>query len=84
MTEKDLRLCQNCKWSQPERTFERNNRCFHPNVNALDYYALSMNSTSNDNRGRGTDCAREREKRWPFAACGMRGALYEENKEMKR
>lgn len=74
----ELKLCQNCKWSEPEKSFEWNNRCFHPIVISRDPLALSWNSKEkSDHRGVGAHCREEREKRWPFGVCGMRGALYE-------
>lgn len=73
----ELKLCQNCKWSEPEKNFEWNNRCFHPQVIRTDRWALSKNAKDNDRRGCGVDTGPEREKRWPRGACGMRGALYE-------
>lgn len=73
----DLKLCQNCKWSQPEKKFEWNNHCYHPLVIQYDAWALSKNAKDGDVRGCGVDCRLEREKGWISGRCGMRGALYE-------
>jgi hypothetical protein len=76
-----LKLCQNCKWSAPERGAAWSNRCFNPVVNVRDPHALSWNASDGDRRGTGTSCIEERKKRWPIGACGMRGALYEAKEE---
>lgn len=71
-----LKLCQDCKWSTPEKNSEWNNRCYHPLVVAHDAWALAQNREG-EKRGYGVCCHEERKKGWLRGQCGMRGALYE-------
>jgi len=64
-------FCVECKWSVPEKNSEWALRCLNPKVNAKDTWALSAASI-----GEGTSCRAEREVEW-FAACGMKGKLWE-------
>ena len=70
------KLCQDCRWSRPERELSWNNRCLHPSAVARDAWALATNAPQP--AGAGVDCHTERGKRSLFAACGMRGKLWEE------
>lgn len=65
-------LCRDCKHSKPEERSEWNLRCTHPTVNAKDHWALAGGAANH-----GSTCTREREKRVWWAACGMRGRLWE-------
>lgn len=67
-------LCMDCKYSKPEKRSEWNNRCFHQKVVARDSWALANN---NEGMPFGVSCRAEREKRSLFAACGMKGKLWE-------
>jgi hypothetical protein len=65
-------LCKECKWSKPEANSDWNLRCTHPFVNSRDPWALSAGRGSG-----GTTAREERGKRSWFAACGMKGKLWE-------
>lgn len=67
-------LCRDCRHSRPEPSSNWNNRCFHPKVVSRDSWALASN---HEGESCGTSCRDERGKRSPFAACGMRGKLWE-------
>lgn len=67
----EIKLCRECKWSEPEANSEWNLRCQHVTVNRHDAWALASTVV-----GRGVSCHTERDKKWP-AKCGMRGALWE-------
>ncbi len=65
-----VKLCKDCKWSQPEKNSNWNLRCQCPEVNAKDAWALSQTTFE------GTSCHTERSEKW-FAACGMKGKMWE-------
>lgn len=65
-----VKLCNKCKWSVPEVNATWNLRCTNEEVNKKDPWALSAVVFS------GSSCREERESRF-FAACGMKGKLWE-------
>lgn len=67
----EVRLCRDCKWSQPERPDGGYYLdCTHPKVNSKDPWLLgSMFKV-------GSSCKDERENRW-CSPCGMKGKLWE-------
>jgi hypothetical protein len=76
MTKPFPALCKDCKWSKPERRpTDHNNRCFHPKVVCKDSWALANNNFEGDPTG--VYCRDERRKYSLFAACGMKGKLWE-------
>ena len=70
MTKPYPALCRDCKHSQPSTISDWNLRCINPVVNARDSWALAAVQIN------GSDARSEREKRI-FAACGMKGKLWE-------
>lgn len=67
------KLCRDCNHSKPEHNFEWNNRCYHVKVVIRDSQALAGNY---EGQPAGVCCRDERGKKW-FAACGMKGKLWE-------
>lgn len=65
-----VKLCHECRMHDTAPHGEI--RCMHPLVNKRDPWALSRP----DGAPHGSDCRSERSRRWPFGACGMRGALW--------
>lgn len=65
-------LCRDCKHSEPDNNSAWNLHCQHPVVNAADPWALSSSD-----KGRGSDCRRQREQTSFLAKCGMKGKLWE-------
>lgn len=73
MTKPYPALCTDCKHSKQQQGSEWNLLCQHPVVNANDPWALSRSGISQA----GSSCREQREKKWWFAPCGMRGKLWE-------
>lgn len=67
----NIKLCRNCVYSRSrENDYEL--RCFNPEVNGDDAWALSAQAEY-----AGTSCRSERERVW-FTPCGKKGKQYEE------
>lgn len=71
-------LCKDCKWSR-KYSEGFGLRCYHPEVVAKNAWALSQSDAEGNAYGK--DCREEREVRWPWGFCGMRGALWEPKDE---
>ena len=69
-----IKLCKDCKWSQPDTHSSWNLRCVNVVVNKNDSWALASATFA------GSDCRSERELRW-FAACGIKGKQWEKKDE---
>jgi len=67
-------LCKDCKYSYPKSDYKWMNVCVNQFVISKDSWALGNNF---EGRPNGKDCVDERSKRSWFAACGMRGKLWE-------
>lgn len=67
-------LCRDCRFGKPQKDFGWNNVCMNPKVNAQSSWALANN---HEGEPAYTQCQSERERRSPFAACGMKGKLWE-------
>lgn len=65
-----LKLCQDCRWHDTGPGAGLN--CLHPAVQRGDSWALARSPSQAD----GSSCVVERARRWPFGACGRRGALW--------
>lgn len=67
----NIKLCRNCVYSRSrENDYEL--RCFNPEVNGDDAWALSAQAEY-----AGTSCRSERERVW-FTPCGKKGKQYVE------
>lgn len=78
MSDFELKLCRNCKYSSPESTSTWDLECLHPKVNVSNAWFLG---TANPG---GKSTRQERESNWNIiwrTPCGTRGALFELKKE---
>jgi hypothetical protein len=66
------KYCTECKWSEPEKNSEWNLRCKNPIVNSKDPWSLAATVIYG-----GSSCRDERDKYF-FAACGIKGKLWEQ------
>jgi hypothetical protein len=64
-------FCGDCRYSKPEEKALWNLRCYHPEVNRKDSWALSSGTF------RGTDCHAERDRISWFSVCGINGKKWE-------
>ena len=67
----EVKLCKDCKWSEPEKHSEWSLLCKHPKVNANDPWALSRTEFT------GSSCREERSKQFWQVICGMKGRLWD-------
>lgn len=66
-----VKFCKDCVHSMPEKGYEWNLRCQHPQINAKDPWALAYATFT------GSNCRDERAKTSWFAQCGQKGKLWE-------
>ena len=75
MSDFELKLCRNCKYSRLENGSSWQLECLHPKVNATDSWVLSSSEI------KGNNARMERESNWCYSfrrkPCGTRGALFE-------
>ena len=63
-------FCRDCKWAKKIDS-QYGLRCSNPKVNAQDAWSLSSTALF-----AGVECRSARDSKW-FAACGMKGKLFE-------
>ena len=69
-----VKRCEDCRWSNALADREWDIKCQHPLVNIKNPWYLSGGHTS------GSDAREERGKKW-LAPCGMKGKLFEEQRD---
>jgi hypothetical protein len=69
------KLCQDCKYSNPEKNSPWANVCTHPKVLMSDSWALSRNF---EGAPPGSSCSEQRRRSGVFVPCGIKGKLWEQ------
>jgi hypothetical protein len=73
-----VKLCSDCKWSKAVEGSAWELKCVNPYVNRKDSWALSRLVFA------GSDCTAERDKKFFFGECGMRGKLWEQKDDTEK